>query len=173
MSWKLLGGLFILGSSSAMGMSFARRLREQEAWLMEIKKVLLLLNGELNYNKTPLPEALRMISARHKGYLSVFLEEVGDSLMKRSGRTLCEVWQDALEDLFRHSPLSKYQKQEFMLLYECFSGTDEDARNHTLSFYLKRLEAEIEQLEQTGKDKAYLYRMLGMLAGLFLLVLII
>ena len=36
-----------------------------------------------------------------------------------------------------------------------------------------RLEEEIVQLRETGSDKAYLYRMLGMLGGMFLLILVL
>ena len=38
---------------------------------------------------------------------------------------------------------------------------------------LKRLEEDIVKLRETGADKAYLCRMLGMLGGIFLLILVL
>ena len=86
---------------------------------------------------------------------------------------LKELWAAQAEQILSKAPLLKSQKQEFAALGECFSETDSTARENAIAFYLKRLEAELEHLEQTGRDKAYLYRMLGMLGGLFLLVLIL
>lgn len=173
MIWKLIGGTLVLVSAAAIGATLAGGIKAQEAWLKEIKLVFLLLGGELNYNKTPLPDAFLLLAKRHSGPLTPFLQEVGEELGRQSGSILTELWAERAGRLLAHSPLSKGQKQEFMELGECFSETDSKARENAVAFYISRLEAELAQLQKTGKDKAYLYRMLGMLGGLFLLVLIL
>ncbi|MGN0507316.1 MAG: stage III sporulation protein AB [Lachnospiraceae bacterium] len=173
MPWKLMGGALVLVSAAAIGGTFAGRVKEQEVWLKEIKLVFLLLGGELNYNKTPLPEAFILVARRHDGPLTPFLKKVGEELTEQNGRMLKELWAAQAGQILLKAPLLKSQKQEFAALGECFSETDSTARENAIAFYLKRLEAELEHLEQTGRDKAYLYRMLGMLGGLFLLVLIL
>ena len=173
MIWKLIGGMLVLISTAAIGATLAGRIRIQEAWLKEIKLVFLLLGGELNYNKTPLPDAFLLLAKRHSGPLAPFLKEVGEELSSQSGNILKELWAERAKKLLSDSPLSKGQKQEFMELGECFSETDSNARENEVAFYIRRLEAELCKLQQSGKDKAYLYRMLGVLGGAFLLVLIL
>ena len=173
MIWRLIGGTLVLISTAAIGATFAGRIKAQEAWLKEIKLVFLLLGGELNYNKTPLPDAFLLLAKRHSGPLTPFLHEMGEELYSQSGNLLTELWAERARKLLAGSPLSKGQRQEFTELGECFSETDSNARENAIAFYISRLEAELAQLKQTGKDKAYLYRMLGMLGGLFLLVLIL
>lgn len=173
MIWRLIGGTLVLVSTAAIGATLAGRIRAQEAWLKEIKLVFLLLGGELNYNKTPLPDAFLLLARRHSGPLTPFLKKVGEEIGRQSGNMLKEIWAEQAGKFLSDSPLSKGQKQEFVELGECFSETDSNARENTVAFYISRLEAELLKLQQSGKDKAYLYRMLGMLGGAFLLVLIL
>lgn len=173
MSWKLIGSVLVLASAAAIGGIFAGRVKEQENWLKEIKLMLLLLSGELKYNKTPLPEALLTVAGRHNGVLTGFFKSLGSELLNQNGMALNELWEKQAERAMKQAVLSTAQKQEFASLGDCFLETDSTARENAVAFYISRLETELETMQKTGRDKAYLYRMLGMLGGMFLLVLIL
>lgn len=173
MTWKLLGGMLVLLSTTAIGGCLARQMREQERWMKEIKKVLMLLNGELTYNKTPLPEAFTLVGTRHGGQMQRFLLAIGDALRKQNGSGFLDCWKRESEHWLSNAPLNKEQKREFIDLGECFLGADAVARDNNIAFYLSRVDNELEQLSKTVKDKAYLYRMLGVLGGMFLWILIL
>lgn len=173
MTWKLIGGILVLLSATALGSCMAGKMREQEYLMKEIKKVLMLLGGELTYNKTPLPEAFTLVGNRHKGQMQPFLLSMGEALHQQDGGNFLERWNKEAEQWLLPMPLSKEQKREFMELGECFLGTDAIARDNSLAFYVSRVDQELEQLSKTGKDKAYLYRMLGILGGMFLWILIL
>lgn len=173
MPWKLIGGILVLISAAAIGGIFAGRVKEQEEWLKEIKLVLLLLSGELNYHKTPLPEAFLNVAGRHDGALTEFFQNLSEELSEKNGAGFKEVWAEQAERIMQKTPLSTAQKREFVSISECFSETDSAARENTVAFYINRLETELSEFQKTGRDKAYLYRMLGMLGGIFLLILMI
>lgn len=170
---KWIGAILVLVSAYAIGSLLAGQIKEREQWLKEIKIVLFLLEGELEYHQMPFPEALQLVGERHGGSLQQLLCLLGEELKKKEGICLQELWRMHSKQFFKHTALTKEQKEEFEQLGSYFMEADAVARKKAIEFYLNRLEEEIIQLRETGADKAYLYRMLGMLGGMFLLILVL
>ena len=170
---KTVGIVLVLVSAYAIGGLFARQVKEREKWLKELKMVLFLLQGELEYHQMPLPEAMEAVGARHGGRMEGFFHSVAEELKKREGICMKEIWKQQANLVMENSPLSKEQKEEFAELGLYFAEADKEVRKNALEFYFHRLEEEIITLRETGTDKAYLYRTLGMLGGMFLLILIL
>lgn len=170
---KLIGAFLVLISACAIGSLLALQIKEQEKWLKEIKTALFLLLGELEYRQMPLPEALEIIGQRHGGRLAAFFQTLSEELKKKEGASLRESWRQMAGAVLKNSPLSKEQKEEFADLGIFFTESDKETRRNSLEFYLNRLEEDIVSLRETGADKAYLCRTLGMLGGIFILILVL
>ena len=170
---KLVGAVLVLISAYAIGSLLALQVKEQEKWLKDVKSSLLLLLGELEYRQVPLPEALEVIGKRHGGYLSAFFQVLSEELIKKEGFSLQDLWRRVAELALKESPLSKVQAEEFAELGLYFMEADKKTRRESVDFYLKRLEEDIVKLRENGADKAYLCRTLGMLGGIFLLILVL
>ena len=170
---KITGAVLVLVSSYAIGSILALQVKEQEKWLKDIKTALFLLMGEMEYRQTPLPEALQLVGRRHGGRLSVFFQVLSEELTKKEGFCVQEVWQQLAVTAVKESPISKEQKEEFSELGLCFAEADRETRRNSLEFYLNRLEEDIIKLRENGGNKAYLCRTLGMLGGIFLLILVL
>ena len=170
---KLIGAVLVLVSAYAIGSLLALQVKEREKWLKDMKTALYLLMGELEYRQMPLPEALEMVGNRHGGRLSAFFQVLSMELRKKEGFTMQELWKKIAEPALSESPLSKEQKEDFAELGLYFMEADKETRRSSLDFYLKRLEEDIITLREKGGDKAYLCRTLGMLGGIFLLILVL
>ena len=170
---KLVGAILVLISAYAIGSLLALQIKEQEKWLKDIKTTLFLLLGELEYRQIPLPEAMEQISKRHGGHLSAFYQVLSEEMKKKEGFTVQELWCRVSEPALRECPLTKTQKEEFAELGLYFMESDKKTRREALDFYLSRLEEDIVQIREKGADKAYLCRTLGMLGGIFLLILVL
>lgn len=170
---KTVGAVLVLISAYAIGSLLALQVKEQEKWLKDMKTALFLLMGELEYRQVPLPDALELIGRRHKGRLSEFFRVLSEELKKKDGFTLTELWHRLAVPALRDCPLTKEQKEEFSELGICFAESDRETRRNSLDFYLNRLEEDIIKLRKTGAEKAYLCRTLGMLGGIFLLILVL
>lgn len=170
---KIIGAVLVLVSAYAIGSLLALQVKEQEKWLKDIKTAMFLLLGELEYRQVPLPEALETIGQRHGGRLAAFFRVTAEELQKKEGISLSEVWKQTAVPALKDSPLSKEQNEEFAELGVYFMESDKETRKNSLEFYLNRLEEDIVKLRETGADKAYLCRTLGMLGGIFLLILVL
>jgi len=170
---KLIGAVLVLVSAYAIGSLLALQVKEQEKWLKDIKTAMFLLLGELEYRQIPLPDALTVIGKRHGGRLASFFQNLSEELSKKEGYSLQELWKKTAGFVLKDCPLSAEQKEEFGDLGIYFAEPDRDTRRSSLEFYLSRLEEDIVKLRDTGADKAYLCRTLGMLGGIFLLILVL
>lgn len=170
---KLVGAVLVLVSAYAIGSLLALRVKEQEKWLKDIKTAVFLLLGELEYRKMPLPEAVGIIGQRHGGHLSSFFRVLSEEMKKKDGLTMQELWKVVAAPALKDCPLSKEQKEEFTELGLFFMESDTATRRSSLNFYLDRLEEDIIALRDKGADKAYLCRTLGMLGGIFILILVL
>ena len=170
---KLIGAVLVLVSAYAIGSLLALQVKEQEKWLKDIKTTMFLLLGELEYRQVPLPDALELTGKRHGGRLAGFYQSLSAELDKKEGFSLQELWKKQAEPALRDCPLTKEQKEEFSELGLYFTEADKETRRSSLDFYLNRLEEDIVRLRETGGDKAYLCRTLGMLGGIFLLILVL
>jgi len=165
--------VLVLVSAYAIGSLLALQVKEQEHWLKDIKTALFLLLGELEYRQIPLPEALELIGRRHGGRMAAFFQVLSGELKKKEGFTLQELWKRVAVPAVKDSPLTGEQKEEFSELGLYFMESDKETRRSSLEFYFKRLEEDIVDLREHGADKAYLCRTLGMLGGIFLLILVL
>lgn len=170
---KTVGSVMILCSAGAIGMIFAGRIKESELWLKEIKLVIIRLTGEIRYHRKTVPEALCTVGRRYEGRLKEFLTETGEQLQEMESGSLQEVWKHNGEQILQQAPLTREQKEAFLELGSFFCEADETTRTGTIDFYLLRLEEELKELRKNGKEKAYLYRMLGVMGGMFLLILVL
>ncbi len=170
---KLIGAVLVLVSAYAIGCLLAFKVKEQEKWLKDIKTALFLLMGELEYRQMPLPEALEVIGKRHGGRVSGFFLLLSEELEKKDGFSMQELWHQLAETALKESPLSGEQKEEFAELGLYFMKSDKGTRRSSIEFYLNRLEEDIVNLRENGASKAYLCRTLGMLGGIFLLILVL
>lgn len=170
---KMVGAVLVLISTYAIGSLLALQVKEQEKWLKDMKTALFLLLGELEYRQVPLPEALEIIGQRHGGRLTAFFRVLSEELKKKEGFSLQELWRQLAVPALKDCPLSGEQKEEFADLGLYFTESDRETRRNSLDFYLNRLEEDIVKLRETGADKAYLCRTLGMLGGIFLLILVL
>ena len=170
---KAIGAVLVLVSAYAMGSLLALQVKERENWLKDMKTSLFLLLGELEYRQMPLPEALELIGRRHGGRLAGFFLMLSEDLKKKDGCSMQEIWRRQARITCKDCPLSGEQKEEFAELGLYFMEADKETRRSSLEFYLHRLEEDIVKLRETGGDKAYLCRTLGMLGGIFILILVL
>ena len=167
-----IGAVFVLTSSTAIGRLLAVRVKEQELWLCDIRSSMYLLLGELEYHQMPLPEALFCAGSRQGGRLRCFYEKVSCELERKEGERFREIWRKYATECLVNAPVGKMQKEEFIAVGTYLTEADQKVRNNAIEFYLTCLEKEIAVLRKNEKEKTHLFQTMGILVGLFLLILV-
>ena len=169
---KVVGCILIILSSTLMGFYCSSELRSRINDLKELRKIIMLLRGDIRYGNTPLPEAINAIAKRHDGNFKNFLVKVSDSLSERLGNTFSQIWAQAVEKELHITSLSKRDKYQMIQFGEHLGYLDKEMQLNTLDLYIAQLDDEIRELSETVKEKTYLYNSLGIMAGIFMAIIL-
>lgn len=173
MMLKIIGCALIILSSAGMGFFFSNEMRCRIDELSELRKLVMLLRGDIRYGNTPLPEAVTALARRHKGSFAAFFTQVSARLNELSGLTFQEIWKEAVEKELVDTSLSKRDKMHLLQFGENLGYLDKDMQMNTLDLFLSQLEEETKELSKSVKEKSYLYNSLGIMAGIFISIIML
>lgn len=170
---KVIGCILIIFSSTLMGFYCSSELRSRINDLKELRKIIMLLRGDIRYGNTPLPEAINAIAKRHNGNYKSFLDKVSENLIERSGYTFSQIWTEAVEKALHTTSLNKRDKYQLIQLGEHLGYLDKEMQLNTIDLHLAQLDDEIQELSKNVKEKTYLYKCLGIMAGVFISIILV
>ncbi|NLK27555.1 MAG: sporulation protein [Clostridiales bacterium] len=168
---KIIGCILVIASSTAMGFFFSNEMKLRVENLKELKKLIVLLRGDIRYANTPLPEAISAIARRNPGTFESFFKNTASKLHEFSGHTFAEIWKEAVNKELGDTSLTKKDKEHLIEFGENLGYLDKDMQLNTLDLYIIQLEEEVAELSKTVKEKAYLCNSLGIMAGIFISII--
>ena len=170
---KFIGAALVISSCSALGFYFSSELKTRIDNLKELKKLLILLRGDIQYANTPLPEAVQALAKRHEGTYKRFLNNISSRLLELNGESFAAIWKEGVsKDLLRTS-LVKEDHALLNQLGESIGYLDKNMQINTLDLYLEQIEVIINDLSQSVKDKTHLYNSLGIMGGIFITIILL
>jgi stage III sporulation protein AB len=170
---KIIGCILVIASSTGIGFFFSSEMKNRIEDLKELRKLIGLLKGDIRYANTPLPEAISVLARRYKGSFDSFFQYASTKLQELSGQTFTQIWRAAVEQELVNTSLSKKDKAQLISFGENLGYLDKDMQMNTFELYLTQLEDELRELSKTVKERAYLYNSLGIMAGVFISIIMI
>jgi stage III sporulation protein AB len=156
-----------------MGFYFSNELKCRLDDIKELRKLIVLLRGDIRYGSTPLPEAISAIARRHEGSFKDFFTKLSERLSEHSGITFSQVWKEAVDSQLIKTSLNKRDKSQLIQFGDNLGYLDKEMQMNTLELFLAQMEDEIKEITITAKEKAYLYNTLGIMAGIFISIIMI
>lgn len=170
---KVIGCILVISSTTGMGFFFSSEMKGRIEDLREFRKLVVLLRGDIRYANTPLPEAISSLARRHNGRFHAFFEKVSIKLQELSGQTFSEIWKAAVGNEMKDTSLTKKDKLQLIQFGENLGYLDKDMQLNTLDLYISQLEDELIELSKSVKEKSYIYNSLGIMAGIFLTIIML
>lgn len=170
---KIAGSIAVLTACGGFGFycggEFERRIRE----LKELRGIFLLVRGDIRYLKTSLPEAFYAVAEQNPGTFREFFQKVADSLSECIIGSFEEAFAKAAEKTLQETALKPQDISLLNQLGGMFGRIDTDMQLNALDWYLEQLEETIKGLSGEAVQKIALCKSLGVLAGIFLLVMLL
>ncbi len=170
---KLLGSLMVLLASTGIGFWAGERKKERKKQLKELMLHMKVLYGEIEYGRTALPEVLEIVASRNQGDMTGFFEKVASELEEMQGESFRSIWNRCLESELTATSLQKKDKILLEGLGENLGFLDQKMQLTTITHYMMNLEAAIEEAEIEVKEKVKLYQLLGLLGGVFIMIVML
>ncbi|MBS4191239.1 stage III sporulation protein SpoAB [Bacillus sp. FJAT-49705] len=168
---KIIGAIFIIVATTWAGFEASRRLNERPRQLRQLKSALQSLEAEIMYGHTPLHEAARRISVQVSMPLSRFFDNFAEKLMG-SETTVKEAWEQSLKDIWK---MTAFKQGEFEIMKqfgETLGRHDRHSQQKQIMLALSHLEREEADAYERQAKYEKMFKSLGFLSGLLLIILL-
>lgn len=165
---KMTGAVMVFVACVAMGYGRGREYRRRIGELLMIKKIVLMLRGEVRYAASAFPEAFDRISGKVEHKFGKVMGEIAKELKRQPGKPLAQIWKERLKPGLESCALTKEDKNQLIQLGSDLGYLDRDMQLSTIDFYVEQLEGTIEALEKEKEKRSRVYNCLGVFAGIMI-----
>ncbi|MTI79979.1 MAG: stage III sporulation protein AB [Firmicutes bacterium] len=170
---KIIGALVILCSCGYAGFSVARDYQRRPKDLRYLQSALQMLETEISYGATPLPDALEQVANRcDKSVAQLFLE-TRNRLLSGDGITAREALDDTLKKFSRNSAIKNSDASVLRALGTSLGISDREDQVKHLQLAREQLRIEAAKAEEEAAKNVKLYNYLGVLGGLTIILIFI
>ncbi|TEB06651.1 stage III sporulation protein SpoAB [Pelotomaculum schinkii] len=168
---KFFGAAMVIAASGLSGLavagSYARRPRELRA----LRSALQMLETEIMYGATRLPEALDTVASRCDQLVGPLFKQAGVELAAMSGVSAAEAWEKALAKYYPASALKPSDHSILIGLGRSLGRSDCADQVKHLRLAMEQVAQEAANAEEDASRNVKMWSYLGFLGGLvFVLV---
>lgn len=169
---KLLGSALVTCSCGALGVWKAEQWKEHRKVLEEIRKMILLLKGEILYAHAPLGEALEQVGRKSEGIPAEIFCQTASRIMEQEGELFFDIWTEEISRREKDLLLTQKECQELKSFGEHLGYLDLGMQERTIALYLEQLELSIDFYREHEREQTKLCTSLGLMGGLFLSIIL-
>lgn len=169
---KTAGGILAFAGSFGCGIWLAAGRHKRIEILREMEQVFIILYGEIEYAGADIVEILQGLSGKTV-LLKSFFERMYKGACQVEDDTLYELWDREVENSEFAEKLDKTDIALWRELGKHLGTLDRKSQLQTLRVLQKRLQTQLSGAEAEYKAQAKVYRLTGVTAGIFLVILLI
>ena len=166
---KLAGAVLIIAGTTFLGRERAECFLLRAKELRLLRQAVLLLEGEIGYTLTLLPEALRRVADNSDEPVKNLLRQTADKLQK--GQNAALAWTASLEEARSDFSLKLSDWEILRRLGSSLGLLDCTSQLKQLALTREYLLKQEEEAKIEGEKKAYLWRYFGTALGFMLVIL--
>lgn len=165
-------GLILLATGSA-GVLYGIEQQRYLEKLLYIRHIVYMLKGELDYANIPLGEVFGRVAVRVKGPYKRWLHGLEKQVESREEDGFFKIWMRSVDTYLEELHLKSEHMIQLKELGTYLGKMDSVSESRNLQMYIERLELEIEKMRAGLASKKRIGNCLGIMGGLFLVVILI
>lgn len=170
---KILGSVFLLASTASIGFLKAGELKIRTERLNELKKVMLLLQGEFRFRRAPIPEAFEAVSKKAEAPFAGFLESVAAELEAGKSGNFLSIWEKQCGELLSWEGMKREDQQLLEQLGSSLGCFEVTLQLEMLQGVIRQTEEVLKTAKEQQEVRGKLYQTMGVSLGALLTLLII
>lgn len=177
MIWlKIIGAVCVTGATTLYARGMVGELTMRINALKALRQCFLSLKGELRYGVETLPSAFMHVGEHCSvgdEKIRDFFWNVGRRLGSEEAPSLKEVWEEEAKLLAAGVNLDGKECDSLVRISDSLGYLDITQQVNNIDLYLEYIEADIAALTEKYADNCRMYMSLGVMAGLFLTIILI
>ncbi len=169
---KLVGAALVVIASGLGGIAVAANYSRRPKELRSIRSALQMLETEIAYGSTHLPEAMSMVASRCDSSIAPIFIRAASELTSMTGATAAEAWEVSLSSF---SPGSALKQQDISILRNFGSSlgiSDREDQIKHLRLASEQIGMENAAAEEEAVRNVKLWSYLGFLCGLMIVLVL-
>ncbi|WP_425448605.1 stage III sporulation protein SpoIIIAB [Dethiothermospora halolimnae] len=170
---KIIGSIIIIISSSLIGFLYGNRYSTRVKNLNHIQNCLQLVETEIIYRATPLPDALGQVYEKGNKNVSFIFKDIRETLLKNKNMDISSSFNHVLES---SKDRLKFQEDDIEILRYLgrVIGTSDrlDQQKH-LKVIMEQIIIQQREAQENRKKNEKMYKSLGILSGLAIIIILL
>jgi len=168
---KILGGVFIMISSGVLGVYYSFKTDYRINDLLEMKRALTMLISEIEFNLSPLAEAMENISSKTGVPIGKIFYEFSKKLGV-DGSSAFEVWKNVLREQAAFTYFASEDIEAFISFGQSLGFLDRQQQKNNINIAVSYIENKISELSEKSKSNKKMCRSLGIFGGAAVMVIL-
>lgn len=170
---KTLGIIFMLGGSTLIGFILGESLKGRVIQLKEIEQALYVLQNEIVYSRTSLPDIFTHVSEKCNKPISNIFLEISNLLRSNKVDSVYEGFQKVLLKNNNDISLKKEDINVIMDMARTLGESDIEGQKSILLLTINNIQKQIKEADSIMKKNIKMYRYLGFSFGAVLTIMIL
>lgn len=170
---KLLSSLLIFLTSTSIGYIYGKTFSARLENLIYLEQCIKILETEVVYGAIPLPEALNNVFNKGKSRVSYIFEEIRNDLLFNKREGVYHSFLSVERKLYDNLHLKKEDVEIFLALGRVLGTSDRIDQQKNFILILNQITAQILDAKVERNKNEKLYRSLGVITGIGIIILLV
>lgn len=170
---KLASSILIFLSSSTIGYLYGKTYSSRLENLIYLEQCIKILETEIVYGATPLPVALSNVFRKGKSKVSYIFEEIKDDLLLNKREGVYHSFLSVEDKLYDNLHLIKEDVEIFLALGRVLGTSDRSDQQKNFTLILNQIAGQILEAKIEKNKNEKLYKSLGVIGGVGIIILLI
>lgn len=168
---KILGNGFIFLSGSLLGWHYSLQVQKRHEELNEWKHHMHTICGDVAYGGVTLYEIICHVGSQNCGAFRMFFQYMEQEIAKHQQCQLHEIWKQGIETQLNEVHLTREDKMELLRIGQNLGNVDKEQQLVMLQLHLEKIDYIIREMERDMYQKMKLYKVLGCIGSMFVIIL--
>jgi stage III sporulation protein AB len=172
MLFKIIGGSFIIIASSLLGYALARDCSRRPNELRNLQAMLQMLENEIVFMSNLLSVAFQNISKSIKSPVAEIFSDTVNNL-NNSNMTASEAWALSVKENMSKTSLNNEDREILISFGKMLGNSDSEGQIKNIRLSLNQLKLQEQKAEESRKKNETMYKTLGVLGGIALVIMLL
>jgi stage III sporulation protein AB len=168
---KIIGGIFVISASSFLGYALSRDCAKRPHQLRVLQALFQMFENEVVFLSNVLTEAFEKISTSNNDEVASFFKATVKNL-KTTNISANKAWETALNENIKKTALNKEDEAILISFGKMLGNSDIEGQVKNIRLTINQIKLQEQKAEESRKKNEKMYRSLGILGGLAVVIIL-
>lgn len=173
MLFKILGSIVVILASTALGYALSREFSKRPQEIRILQAHLQMLENEIVFMSSLLTDAFEKIYKSGNSAVNGFFGKTAEYLVKNTNLNALEAWEMSVRNNIKNTALNKEDEEILLSFGKMLGNSDRDGQVNNIRLTLAQLKLQEQKAEENRKKNEMMYKRLGILGGIAIVIILI